>query len=77
MSRPSGASEHARVGQQPTISVTADSKSPASGATAPRKPSMPGAPVRRARATGEYSLWCRAAEPKSHTIGSPSAGQQA
>ena len=52
------------------ISFAADRNRPASGATAPRRPTMP-AWMFSWRIHGQLSRWCLAAEPKSQMWGSP------
>ena len=52
----------------PLISRTADSIRPAVGAIAPRIPSIP-ARQSAGSSHGAKSLWCRAADPKSHSVG--------
>jgi len=57
------------ITQDRTISFTADSKSPARGAIAPRSPSIPARQF-SGSSQGAKSWWCRAALPKSHRMGS-------
>ncbi len=62
--------EHSLVAQDPDDLLDGDSKSPAVGAIAPRSPSMPARQLSGSN-QGANSRWWRAADPKSHTIGSP------
>ena len=76
MSMPSGASSAPASASSDLISVTASRISPASGATAPRKPRKPGRQFYSGSHV-EYSWWCLTAEPKSHRIGSRSRNSSA
>jgi hypothetical protein len=58
------------------ISAAARWNRPASGATEPRKPTMPARQCSRG-SHGAYSRWWTAAEPKSQSQGSPSPASSA
>ena len=70
MSMPIGMSATPSARRIAAISRAADRNRPASGATAPRRPTMP-AWMFSWRSHGQFSRWCLAADPKSQMCGSP------
>ena len=70
MSTPSGMSATPSALRIAAISRAAGRNRPASGATAPRSPTIP-AWMFSGRSHGQLSRWCLAAEPKSQMCGSP------
>ena len=70
MSTPTGMSDTPSSRRMSAISRAAPVKSPASGATAPRRPIMPPR-MFSGGSHGQYRRWCLAAEPKSQRCGSP------
>ena len=70
MSTPTGMPATPSARRISAISFAARVNSPASGATAPRRPIMPPRTF-SSGSQGQYRRWCFAALPKSHRWGSP------